>query len=359
MGKAVLHQFVAGAAPGDAITDHALVLRRWIREEGFRSTIFADSIHPALTDDVRSYRSYRPKSSDELVILHHSIGSDIVGHILSFDVRVVLVYHNVTPPEFVRSADPALARQLEQGREQLEALCSRTVLGLGVSGYDEAELQRVGYRKTGVLPIVLDESRYEVSPNQELLGHYRDGNHNLLFVGRLVPNKRQDDLIKLLYHYHRIASSARLFLVGSPWLPTYAAWLQELAEELGVSNAVVFTGYVSQQDLVTYFRLADVYVSMSEHEGFGKPFIESMYFEVPILAYKAAAVPETLGGAAVMFSRKDYEALAELLSVLLRSEELRERIRDRERQRMKSFLESSVRQVWNRHLSVVHEFATS
>ncbi|MFW6116365.1 MAG: glycosyltransferase family 4 protein [bacterium] len=359
MGKPVLHQFVAGASPGDAITDQALLLRRWIRKDGFRSDIFAESIHPGLADEVRSYSCYHARAKGEIVILHHSIGTDVVDCLLSQDLRIVVVYHNVTPPEFVQHVDPGLARQLEKGRQQLEALKSSTILGLADSSYNEEELRSAGYNRTGVLPIMLDEARYEVPSNPELLRMYRDGSPNLLFVGRLVPNKCQEDLIKLLYHYRRIEPSARLFLVGSPWLPTYADWLRELAEELEVSNGVVFAGYVSQKDLVTYFRLADAYLSMSEHEGFGKPFIESMYHEVPILAYKAAAVPETLGGAGILFSDKDYEVLAELLSLLLQDEHLQGRIRARERKRMKDFLKSGVREVWNRHMAAFWHEATT
>ncbi|RME35159.1 MAG: glycosyltransferase, partial [Thermoflexia bacterium] len=296
-----LHQFIIGATPGDAITDHALVIQRWLWEEGFRSEIYAESIHPALFDQIRPYREYRPSRSGELVVLHHSIGSDLVDDLLRQDVRFLLIYHNVTPPSFFQPADPSLTAQVQRGREQLKHLRERTMLALGVSAFNERELQELGFPRTGVLPIVLDPSQYNIEPNPELLAQYQDGTPNLLFVGRLVPNKRQEDLIKLLWYYRRVDPSARLFLIGAPWVPAYTEWLRELADELGLGDAVVFAGHVSQRDLVTYYRLADVYVSMSEHEGFGKPLIESMYLGVPVVAYAAAAVPETLGGAGVLF----------------------------------------------------------
>jgi len=350
MGKPVLHQFLVGAAPGDAITDYALLLRRWLREDGFRSEIFAESIDSALVNEVRPYLRYRPSCPGEVIVLHHSIGSTVVDYLLSLDVRFLLIYHNVTPPDFFHGVDQALVKQLETGRSQLARLRERTVQGLGVSRYDELELQEAGFSPTGVLPIPLEESHYTMEPNRELVKHYQNGGPNVLFVGRLVPNKRQEDLIKLLYHYRRIASSAKLFLVGSPWVKPYADWLQELADELVMSEAVVFAGHVPQRDLVTYYRLANVYVSMSEHEGLGKPLIESMYFDVPIVAYKAAAVPETLGGTGVLFRYKNYEALAEVVDILVRDADLRQRITARQQERVRIFLEPQVRQVWENQL---------
>lgn len=353
MSKKVLHQFIIGASPGDAITDHALLLRKWLREDGFRSEIFAESIHPALAGQVRSYLDYRPSQPGEIVILHHSIGSDVVDYLLSLDVRFLLIYHNITPPEFLLKVDPVISKQLSRGRAQLASLRARTVLGLADSPYNERELRSLGYPATGVLPIVLDESQYRIDPNPVLLARYQGKGPFLLFVGRLVPNKRQEDLIKLLYYYRRINPTARLFLVGSPWVPIYAEWLREFAKELGLEDAVIFTGHVSQRDMVTYYRLADVYVSMSEHEGFGKPLIEAMYLGVPVLAYAAAAVPDTLGDAGVLLRHKHYEAIAEFIEMLRTDEGLRSRLIDKQYRRAQDFLEPRVRQRWQEILAGV------
>ncbi|MBN1180379.1 MAG: glycosyltransferase family 4 protein [Anaerolineae bacterium] len=350
MGRRALHQVVVGAAPGDAITDHALLLRGWLREAGFRSEIFAQSVAPALAGEVRTYLGYRPSARDELVILHHSIGADVVDALLALDVRLVLIYHNVTPAAFLRGVDPGLSVQLERGRAQLARLRESTVLALADSPYNEAELRQAGYAPTGVLPIALDEARYHVPLDEKLLARYGSGGPNLLFVGRLLPHKCQEDLVRLLYYYRRVEPRAALWLVGSPWVPAYAEWLAELAEELGVRDGVTFAGHVSQSELVTYYRLAHLYVSMSEHEGFGKPLVESMVLGLPVLAYAVAAVPDTLGGSGVLFHCKDYEALAEWVDVLVKDEGLRARIVARQRERAESFLAPAVRQTWQRLL---------
>lgn len=346
MSKPNLHQFTVGSSPGDAITDHAFLLRRWLREDGFHSQIYAESVAPSLENEIHSHLSYRPSSPGEMVTLHHSIGSNVADYLLSLDVELLVIYHNITPPEYFQDVDPALASQLEQGRRQLSHLRERTVMGLGVSHYDELELQGLGFAPTGVLPIPLDESRYNTGPNADLLARYQNGSPNLLFVGRLTPNKRHEDLIKLLYHYRRITPSARLFLVGSPWAPAYASWLQDLAKELELADAVVFTGHVSQRDLVTYYHLADIFVSMSEHEGLGMPLIESMYFGVPVLAYAAAAIPETMGKTGILFHHKNYEALAEAVDIIVHDIEFRQRLIARQRDRLRAFTEKRVRQVW-------------
>jgi glycosyltransferase involved in cell wall biosynthesis len=353
MSKPILHQFTVGSSPGDAITDHALLLRRWLREDGFHSEIYAESVAPSLENEIHSHLLYRPSTRGEMVILHHSIGSQVADYLLSLDVDLLVIYHNITPPEYFRDVDPALASQLEQGRRQLSRLRERAVMALGVSHYDELELQEIGFDPTGVLPIPLDESRYNTKPNKDLLAHYQNGGPNLLFVGRLVPNKRHEDLIKLLYHYRRIAPLARLFLIGSPWVPTYANWLQDLADELGLTDAVVFAGHVSQRDLVTHYHLADVFVSMSEHEGLGMPLIESMYFDVPVLAYAASAIPETLGKAGVLFHHKNYEALAEVIDIIVHDTKFRRRLLARQKDRLRAFGESRVRQVWTNALAYV------
>lgn len=352
-GRRALHQFIIGASPGDAITDQARLLQRWLREAGFDTAIYAESIHPALEGRVRPWREFHPSRPEELVILHHSIGSDLVEDLLAQDVRFLLIYHNITPCEFVEPFDASLAARLQKGWEQLGRLRERTALALADSAFNERELRRAGYVRTGVLPIVLDPGHYAAPPNPALLARYADGAPHLLFVGRLVPNKRQEDLIKLLYYYRRIDPAARLFLVGAPWLPAYTQWLEELADDLDLREAVIFTGHVSPSDLIAYYRLAHVFVSMSEHEGFGKPLIESMYFGVPVVAYAAAAVPETLGGAGVLFRRKDYEALAELVDLVIRNDPLRQRILARQRERVARFLEPAVRQRWEAFLQEI------
>lgn len=342
---------------GDAISDHVLTLRRWLREQGLRSEIYAEHIDPRLTQEVRPVSAYRPSAGETLVIYHHSIGSTIVEQLLGLPVKLLLIYHNITPPAFVAQIDPALARHLQRGLEQLALLRPHTLLGLGVSPFNESELRAAGFEHTGVLPITFDAQNYALANSPLTLDHSPFTIANsaplLLFVGRIMPHKRQEDLIKLLYYYRRIEPNARVALVGSPWLRSYERWLQDLAQSLDLADQVIFAGHVSQAEMVNYFRQAHLYVSMSEHEGFGKPLIESMYCGLPILAYSSAGVPSTLGDAGVLFHRKDFPLLAELVDLLVKDQTLRQRLIARQRARVQAFLEPQVKQLWQNYLAAL------
>lgn len=346
MAKLILNQIVAGATIGDAITDQALLLRRWLQDMGFQSEIYAEHIHPKLVDEIKPVNLYHPHKDEAYIIYHHSIGTSLVDLLLQFSRKLIVIYHNVTPPKFFVSIDPTLAQQMNNGRKQLKMLQPHTVLALADSKFNLQDLKTEGFSSVDVLPIVLDRALYDQPLNQKLVAAYKDGGPILLFVGRIVPNKKQEDLIKLLYYYRRIEPSARLILVGSSWLPAYEQWLRDLALDLGIADGVIFTEHVSQQDMVTYYRLADIYVSMSEHEGFGKPLVESMYLGLPVLAYSVTAVPDTMGQAGVRFHHKNYEALAELINILLYETSLRKQIITRQQQEVHRFLEPHVKAQW-------------
>ncbi|MDQ4078190.1 MAG: glycosyltransferase [Chloroflexota bacterium] len=353
MSQSVLHQVTVGATLGDAITDHALLLRRWLRERGLVSNIYAHSYHPALEGEVLPFSTYRPQRAERFVIYHHSTGSSVAERLMTLPVELMMVYHNITPPEFFASVNPALAEEMQEGRRQLYRLRERTLLALGVSPFNELDLKHAGYLRTGVLPLALDESQYQLPNDSDLVARFKEQGPLLLFVGRLVPNKKYEDLLKLLYYYRRIDPKAQLLLVGGQWVSEYERWLKDLAHDLGLGGAVHFTGHVTQQQMVTYYRLADLYVSMSEHEGFGKPLIESMYLDLPVLAYAAAGVPYTLREAGVQVHRKEFEAIAELVDLLVTDLPLRERILAGQRQRVQAFLETQVREQLYEYLTLV------
>lgn len=344
MSKPILHQVTIGATVGDAITDQAFLIRRWLREKGFISEIYAEHIHPALKKEVHPAIGYQPSRNEKRVILHHSTGSSAVDRLLDMRLEFIMVYHNITPAKFFADINPALAAEMEEGRRQLLALLPRTPLALADSAYNEEDLRATGFTNTGVLSISLDENKYKIPSNPDLIAQFHNSGPLLLFVGRQVPNKKPEDLLKLLYYYRRIDPTARLLLIGDRWIPSYERWLHDLTNDLGLNGSVLFQGHVTQQDMVTYFRLADLYISMSEHEGFGKPLIESMYLDLPILAYAAAAVPYTLGNAGVLIHRKEYEAIAELVDMLVKDKHLRQTIIKGQRERIKTFLEPQVRQ---------------
>ena len=349
MGKKVLHQVVEASLVGDATSDQVFIIRRWLREMGFTSDIFTRYCQKELENEVRLYTT-SAIAQEEILVFHHTIGSEALDQIWEHRVPLIMIYHNITPPEFFVGTDPVLTRQLQRGREQLAKIRPITRLALADSSYSERELKGLEFAETGVLPIVLDEAKFDLPLDSRLQAECRTSGPLLLFVGRISPNKRQEDLIKLLYFYRRFEPDARLVLVGGLHLKEYVSWLRRFAVGLGVDDAVTIAGHISQAEMVTYYKTADLFVSMSEHEGFGKPLIESMYLGLPVLAYASSAVPSTLGGAGVLFHEKDYESLAEIVDILVKNRRLRQRIIAGQNERVMAFLEPNVRKLWATYL---------
>jgi L-malate glycosyltransferase len=333
-----VHQIVPNFDLGDAIGNHVRALRRLLREWGVASDVYAQYIHERLAKDARFYTRYREVSSPDTVCLFHfSIGSEVTSYFAGLPDRKVLVYHNITPAEYFVGVNARVADRCRRGRQDLLRLVAVTDLALGVSEFNRRELEAAGFRRTGVLPIMLDWSAYEHPPVPGLAEAYA-GRRCLLYVGRIAPNKRIDDLIKTYYFYRRLDPASRLLVVGSAVdTEGYLAGCQKLAAELGVLDGVVFTGGVSQADLCTYYRLASVYLSMSEHEGFCVPLLEAMHFGVPIVAYAAAGVPGTLGGAGLAVDGKEFPVLAELIHRVVAEPALRDRIVAGQRERLRAF----------------------
>jgi glycosyltransferase involved in cell wall biosynthesis len=269
---------------------------------------------------------YGQVSSPETVCLFHfAIGSGAGRLILGAPDRLVVRYHNITPPEFFAGFLPHLARQCHQGRRELRAFAPRAELALGVSEFNRRELAAAGFARTGVLPMPLDLDRWAARPRAAAVRRlYGDGRTNLLFVGRIIPNKAIEDLLRLFAVYQRsIDPASRLLLVGDHWgYEPYLLRLEELARALALED-VVFTGQVEDDELRAYYAVASAYVSMSEHEGFGVPLLEAMAFGLPVVAYDGGAVAETLGGAGVLLADKQPEVAAELVHRLVGDPALR------------------------------------
>jgi glycosyltransferase involved in cell wall biosynthesis len=260
----------------------------------------------------------------------------------------VLQYHNVTPAHFFAGYDAAIYRLAMLGRDDLKSLVGHTDLAFGDSEYNRQELESLGFTNTGVFPIAVDTGRITGAPRRPALEKVleEEGWLNFLFVGRIVPNKKIEDHIKLAEHYKRyVDEQYRFIFVGkTDATPKYYAAVQSLIERFRMPEGrFIFTGPVPDDDLATYYRMANVYISLSEHEGFCVPLLEAMAADVPVLAYSAAAVPDTLGGAGVQFAPKDLEYAAELLGELAYNDTLRAQVIAGQRRRLADFGDDRIR----------------
>ena len=353
----IVNQWVPAAHRGDAIGDSARRVRTMLRELGHQSEIYALTVDEELQGDVHPFDSDRARHGD-VTIFHYALPSAMTEAFATLPRGRVLQYHNVTPPQFFAPYDPGIFRLATLGREEIQRLAGRTDLALGDSEFNRQELESFGFSNTGVFPIAVDVDRIKHSPARPALEKVlSDGLMNFLFVGRIVPNKRIEDHVRLAEQYKRyVDTEYRFIFVGkTDGVPRYYNAVRALVAEFRIpEDRFIFTGSVPDEDLVTYYRTAHVYISLSEHEGFCVPLIEAMAADVPVLAYASTAVPYTLGSAGVLFSPKDLEFAAELLGELAYNDDLRARVIEGQRRRLADFGDARLRAELTRILSMVH-----
>lgn len=326
-----LHQLLAGYAAGDAISNEARTLRDRFRSWGYESDIFCEThrTHPLLRKDARDLASLRAAvHPDSVVLLHLSIGSPANLCFRDLPCRKAIRYHNITPPQYFHLVNSEIAHALETGRKQMALLADCAEINMGVSRYNTEELVAAGYRNPVAIPLLLDLDGSATGPvDRDILSLYNDGRTNILFVGRCAPNKKIEDLLLAFSVFRKaVRPDARLIQVGSfAGVERYHYMLRTLAHEAGISD-VVFPGNVPEAQLRAYYAVSHLFLCLSEHEGFCIPLLEAMRHRLPVCAYAAAAVPETLDGAGVCFARKDYPLIAETMGTILTDTTLREAI---------------------------------
>jgi glycosyltransferase involved in cell wall biosynthesis len=358
-----IHQFLAGFSNGDAISNEARRLRGIFRRWGYPSEIFCEArrILPELRAEARDAADYAAVADPrDVILLHLSIGSVVNDIFAELPTRKALLYHNVTPSYYFDMINRQTAVELARGRCQLGQLANTAAVNLADSHFNAAELAAAGYPAPRVLPLVLDLDSLTAATDRRTRRRFGDGAVNLLFVGRCVPNKRIEDLLDLFAVFQRtVQPDSRLIHVGSfAGSEPYYYFLQSRARELGLRN-VVFMGAVPQAELNACYAVAHAFVCMSEHEGFCIPLIEAMTHDLPIVAYRAGAVPETLDGAGVLFAAKEFEPVAELLGRLVLDTPLRAAVIAGQRQRLARYRDRDLEHELREHLAPLLAEATS
>ncbi|MBP7829920.1 MAG: glycosyltransferase family 4 protein [Kiritimatiellae bacterium] len=339
--RRAIHQLVAGFSHGDAISNEALVLRGIFRAWGHESEIFCEArrILPELRGEARDIagakEAFRP---DDVAFLHLSIGSPVNDLFAELPCRKAILYHNITPPEYFRGIQEQIAHNLAKGREQARRLAGAAQVVLADSRFNADELEAWGFGPAGVLPLVLDLARLRDPADRAVLKEYDDGMVNVLFVGRCVPNKRIEDCLAAFHYFQRYVEPASRFIHAGSFagVEHYHAMLLTMMRDLRLQN-VELIGSVRQDELNACYKSADLFLCMSEHEGFCIPLIESLVHDVPVLAYAAAAVPGTLDGAGVLFREKQFDLAAEMMGRLARDEALRGAVLKGQRERLARF----------------------
>jgi L-malate glycosyltransferase len=323
-----IHQVLATLGYGDAIGHEVLGIQRVLREAGYASEIFVETADHRLEALTRDYRELVDFSHPDHLLLHHfSLGSKASRTAYALPDRMALIYHNITPPSYFVGVHRRLARQTFRGRRELKAYAGRCDLAMGDSEFNREDLEELGFPRTAVLPVVPDFSHLDRPPDWLLAADFDDAWTNVVFVGRVIANKRIDDLIRWFHAYHTVFNPrSRLLIVGAQsGFERYVASLHQLVATLGTTH-VHLVDHVSDEQLVAFYEVADLFLCASEHEGFCVPLVEAFYKRVPVLAYAATAVPSTMDGAGVLFENRDPLHVARLMDAIVSDAPLQDRI---------------------------------
>ena len=322
-------QMLPTMAYGDAVGNDTAALYDALKSAGYDTAIYAENIDSRLPKSLVSHYSEYKDSRDNIIIYHLSIGSNIGNYVKSTMARKIVVYHNVTPGHFFKGYNQNLMNLCNNGIEEVKAFAPVPELCIADSAFNKSDLISLGYTcPIDVLPILIQFDDYAKQPDQKVIEKYRDdGYTNILFTGRIAPNKKQEDIIAAFYMYKTyINPKSRLFIVGSmDDRDVYGQKLKKYVRELDIED-VVFTGHVPFSHILAYYHLADAFVCLSEHEGFCVPLVEAMYFNIPIIAYDSTAVGETLDGAGILLKDKDPKVVAEAINLAVSDKVLREKM---------------------------------
>jgi len=325
-------QLLCAAGPVDAVTNQAIICRELYRAWGWSGNDYAPVIAPGMPHGTIKHLHERRPARDEVVVLHYSGWAEGLERAFDGSRPSLLISHNITPSRYFWEHEPVQAVHNEMGLEQLARLIRSASVVAGVSEYNAQQLRALGASDPQVIPILLDSA---------LLGLPAWGtgapSPTVLFVGRLVPHKRQDLVIRAFARFHARNPEARLVLVGVPLSDGYKGALVELAERLA-PGAVEFEDGLSAGQLADRYLSAGVFLCLSEHEGFCIPLLEAMHFGVPVIARDAGAIGEVVGDAGVLVGEDDgVDVVAELLGLVTSDEELRGSLRERGARRLEHY----------------------
>ena len=345
MQTKTIHQFSPAVTINDGVSNALFFTQRILHELGFKSYIYAAQIDKKLKDKVFNINDYHP-SPQQVLLYHHSIGHIDHEKIMNFSDKKIMVYHNITPSHFFQT-DKHLNFACKWGREQLANSKEYFIGSYADSYYNVEELKLYGYKFPRSIPVLSDfENRYQ--PN--IKGY--DSTYNILFVGRIVSNKSQHQLVEVIYYLKEKMGieDIKLFLVGAVSQPGYNDFLIRYIENLDLKEQVVLTGKVDDKELALHYAKADIYLSLSEHEGFGIPLIEAMKYDIPVLAYEAGAVGQTIGKKGLL-RFKSPDTVAQNILEVMNSSSKRTELLLYQRERLKNFEYNNIKKKLSDYLS--------
>ncbi len=334
---------------GDAVSNDTIALRDVIADMGYDTGIYAENIDSRLPKALAQHvQKLKDLKQDDIIIYHKSTGTDLSFSLESYPCRKFMIYHNITPPEFFVPYNTAAASLTEYGLEGVKHLADQVEYCMADSEFNKQNLRDFGYTcPIDVRPILIPFEDYEKKPDEAILHRFtQDGWTNIVFVGRIAPNKKQENVIRTFYHYKKLNPKSRLIFVGSyQGMENYYERLQTYVQALELPD-VIFTGHIKFAEILAYYRAADVFLCMSEHEGFCVPLVEAMFFEVPVIAYDTSAIAYTLGGSGILLKDNDPLEAAMMIDRLVTDEALQKQVIDGQNKRLADFRYEKIRELF-------------
>jgi glycosyltransferase involved in cell wall biosynthesis len=340
-----IHQFHASVAPGDAITNGMFLIKEILTKLGFNSEIFAQHIPRELSGKVKHFSKYISKP-ENILLIHHSMGHDLDNWLKRLKEKTkILVFHNITPPHYFK--DEFLRKYAEKGFEQLSLLsklCSHCICDSEIN--KELLIRKYNWKEKQiqVIPLIFDFAKFcKLKVDKQIIEKFKNS-LNILFVGRIARNKNQHKLIEVFSYFNKVHTNANLILVGSITDNFYFHELQKQIKELQLSNKVHFLGKVNDNTLLSTYKIADIFLCLSEHEGFGVPILEAFYHYIPTVAlnYPGSNIKYTMAGGGVLLEKYEPKRIAALLSVIIKNRDLRREIITTQENALKKFEKQTI-----------------
>lgn len=324
-----INQFHSGIAFGDAITNQILLIQEILKKNGYSSEIYAEHIPEIFKNKIYNIHNLEDNDND-ILIVHHSMGFEAFNEVIKKRSKKILIYHNITPEEYFDNIN--LIKYVRKGLEQTKEYKNLVDYVIADSNYNRRDLIHMGFENNiDVMPVSISLNRFEnIESDDEIIKENKD-TVNILFVGRVVENKHQKDIIKVFQIYHNYFNKhSKLFLVGDIGNKKYVEELKITINDLNLTQSVFITGKVSEEKLKAYFEISDIFLCMSEHEGFCVPLLEAMKMGLPVIAYASTAIPETMDGAGILFIKKNIQYIAALIDEIVNNNNFKNKIIERQ-----------------------------
>ena len=345
-----INQFHSGTAVGDAVTNQMLMICDLLKKKGYQSHIYAQHIPEALQDRIQPITQYKG-NKDNILLVHHSMGFDGFEDIVALPDKKALIYHNITPERFFD--DEYIKKYIRIGLWQAAEYRNYVDYAMADSNYNRQELLSFGHKQVEVMPVHISVNRFDAIQSDPDVLQQMQGSNNILFVGRIVKNKRQEDVLRAFALYHKVFDPrGRLIFVGDTG-GEYLQRLTALIRRYGLEQAVHFTGKVSEEALKAYYESAKLFLCMSEHEGFGVPLLEAMAMGVPVMAYRSSAIPETMGGAGILLLDKEPKQVAALMQTVIQDEALRTKLIQKQHERIAKLKDTGTERILTHAITAI------